>query len=741
MQSESAPPASHPRNTNAERLPQEVFTLIAAYLSKNELAICTRVCKEWYDCFSPSLWETVDIDLLETHFLFAASVKEGSLTRNGGYIKKFSTKWYSNVNILESHGHSCINLVDLEVHSYDDPPMITSPTQIGGFGVVELRQPAGMFGPRPSNLGSSIGDTTLSETQVAPSSDTAHSSRIDNIPVGQYHYLTGVANVAHVAHVSPTIPNSPTASSDQVSAANNFSETSTANLPEATGANSVSGGTSLGSFAGIQVGNDNDAPESTLEEAPTSFAGQASTLESTSIGSFGAGSGPSRPSIPFGGQSWFGSGKGARPSPTDIDSTNLVQLLKRNLKLRKLGMHGRMFHCKDPNHVIRILQAIPKSVKSLVIEKIDPFPLPVDFDEHEAIRIRFEDEGDRNPDSKEETLLDITQIEFQGVMPDDKVLIPLLKRCTILEKLVFNRALGSGISQEFSSALRENCPRLNEFRLPKELYGDTFNTDEGLSRLIDASASGWKCISMPYLRDFGPLSKEALLKHAPSLEVLDLEGCYGPGSSTIQSLLSSAPNLRRLQVLQGKAYIRGTKIELDAQDIVRSRWICDKLEVLKIKIGGIPRPDLRTRTNKRPLTGPFHEGTMEHDDLIQRKVYSQLGAMTHLKELILGIDDRTYQSDCTIWVDEPEEGEYRDWSYPQYYRQYECLPFTLESGMDRLRNLKSLERLHLRGMSVGFNGEAEQEWVKLNWPALKISYGDWNFHDRAYWGSDLEYSE
>ncbi|KAF9400110.1 hypothetical protein BGZ76_007777, partial [Entomortierella beljakovae] len=76
--------------------------------------------------------------------------------------------------------------------------------------------------------------------------------------------------------------------------------------------------------------------------------------------------------------------------------------------------------------------------------------------------------------------------------------------------------------------------------------------------------------------------------------------------------------------------------KLDVQDIIQSRWVCEKLEVLRIKITGIPRPDLLVRTNGRPLSGPLHTGVMEDSYLLQRRIYSQLGALTHLTDLHLG---------------------------------------------------------------------------------------------------------
>ncbi|KAF9343299.1 hypothetical protein BGX26_005945, partial [Mortierella sp. AD094] len=222
------------------------------------------------------------------------------------------------------------------------------------------------------------------------------------------------------------------------------------------------------------------------------------------------------------------------------------------------------------------------------------------------------------------------------------------------------------------------------------------------------------------------LSEAALLKHAPSLETLRVRHCSGLTSPVIQELLCSAPNLKRLEALSMFSY-GSSALSLDAQDIIRSRWVCDKLEVLGIKITGIPRPDLKVRTNGRPLSGPLHEGHIEDSYLIQRRIYSQLGAMTNLTDLVLGSDADEDVGNHELQIEEEEnEGEYYQTGPTQIWQQYECLSFTLESGMNRLQNLKKLRRIHLQGLSVGFDGAPEQEWVKVNWPALKYSYGNWN---------------
>ncbi|KAF9390349.1 hypothetical protein BGX21_011490 [Mortierella sp. AD011] len=548
-------------NTFARPLPIEVFSIIAANLSKAELAKCVRASKEWNACFSPSLWETIHINAPQTYLQFVASAREGSLIRNGMFIKSITTQYFSLVDLLGTYSDACPNLTDLEVHSEDSPPESTPLSQSGDSWEV-------------------IGQTTA---------------------MGGSQHMR------------------------------------------------------------------------------------------------------------------FGSGYQSSSRPKTLDLTNLTHLVQRIPKLRKLGLHGRMFTNQKCSSISRLFNVIPTTVEDLILANaLPPFYVPP------SATI---EEDTEDSDSGEAAPLNITRIEFRICLLKDQVLIPLLRRCSRLRTLV-NSSQIIAISQEVSSVLREHCNQLTELRL--ETNSKAF-TDKIISHLIDASVKGWKSIHLPFAVCFGPLSAEALLKHAPSIEILRAYGCPGLTSSVVQKLLCTARNLKRLEVLDKRAFGR-LATELDAQDIIQSRWVCHDLEVLKIKITGIPRPDLRVRTNSRPLSSPLHRGSMENSHSCQRMVYCQLGEMTRLKELVLGSEDRGRTGNHE--EEQESEQEYFNPDRLQSWRQYECLSFTLESGMDHLRYLKSLKRLHLQGMAVGFGNAAEQLWAKDNLPELKYAYGDWNLEYR-----------
>ncbi|KAG0381171.1 hypothetical protein BGX24_008075 [Mortierella sp. AD032] len=141
-------------------------------------------------------------------------------------------------------------------------------------------------------------------------------------------------------------------------------------------------------------------------------------------------------------------------------------------------------------------------------------------------------------------------------------------------------------------------------------------------------------------------------------------------------------------------------VVLDAKDISRmdevkegeeaegggeGGWVCLDLETFKCQIGGVPRPDVKFRTNGRPLTDPLHTSSTPQQSLdIQQKIYTQLGRLTQLRELVLGHHE--LNMNYMMFLDEMDtEGEYYDFDNPnqdvQGGYQYACLDMTLESEM------------------------------------------------------------
>ncbi|KAK3848399.1 MAG: hypothetical protein J3R72DRAFT_428938 [Linnemannia gamsii] len=262
-----------------------------------------------------------------------------------------------------------------------------------------------------------------------------------------------------------------------------------------------------------------------------------------------------------------------------------------------------------------------------------------------------------------------------------------------------------------------------------EYKGQIYHKGGGGCELVDlimsggsAAAGGWKSLvfhldgEWAYCYEFMPYFFDTLIEHAaPTLEVLRFEGVLTISGNDINRTLCSAPNLKQLRI----AYdgIHGTSSCLNAQDIVKSEWICNDLEVFAWPIGSIPRPDIT-----RDILGQFDflgNGNLQENINLQRRVYAKLARLPKLRELSLGtpliIDDVDYDS-----------GD------KELFRQYDCLAMTLDSGLDLLRDLKNLRIVGLADMEVYIDGDREQTWFAEHWPNATI--GSTNYEsDRDDW--------
>ncbi len=240
--------------------------------------------------------------------------------------------------------------------------------------------------------------------------------------------------------------------------------------------------------------------------------------------------------------------------------------------------------------------------------------------------------------------------------------------------------------------------------------------DDRIADLIRSSRA-WTHLSMSFFHGFGPSSTAALVRHSATLETLVLEECDGFGSEDIQRVLSSCPNLRTFKAMTSNGWDFSSTVYLDASEMVDSPWVCHQLENLKIIITGIARPDLRVDQYGEPLTGPLHDGTIQGFDL-QRIVYQQLGKLTHLQELWLGHDKQDLDDEDNYHRTEVEG----QWRFIDPDEQFECLEFSLKSGLDLLSGLKDLRTLNLDRLQTRI-GMSEVQWMAQQWPRLERVIG------------------
>ncbi|KAG0052305.1 hypothetical protein BGZ89_003243 [Linnemannia elongata] len=222
---------------------------------------------------------------------------------------------------------------------------------------------------------------------------------------------------------------------------------------------------------------------------------------------------------------------------------------------------------------------------------------------------------------------------------------------------------------------------------------------------------GWNILSLMTGQQPRPACGRALVKASMrGLRKLILDGGAGISSRDIQAIFQHG---RSLRVFRPYALP-----PLLASHCIRNPWSCTRLTILNLQISGIPRPDIQIDFMGRPIppgTSPLHSGTMEESRALQRKVYTQLGSLTCLRELTLGND--SFVSSLII-DDNAKDG-------PVYFDpcfQSDCLEMSLASGLALLSGLQALQKLRVNNMDHRLGAE-EVKWIDMTLPNLQILGG------------------
>ncbi|KAF9921808.1 hypothetical protein FBU30_008122 [Linnemannia zychae] len=435
-----------------------------------------------------------------------------------------------------------------------------------------------------------------------------------------------------------------------------------------------------------------------------------------------------------------------------INLEPLLRILKTSHQLKKLILVKELLDERHPRFM-DLLESIPLTVEELELRSWDlklrkrRYYFTLHYDDEEV------EEIDEGLDAFIEKVTSAAAIapalpclktlalrENYGVDINKRTLVYILANSPNLETILLQGASQPVPLQYFTSLLEQHCPKIQNLHLLDWYKCPDFE----LARLFDASKLGWKTLGLPQSNynphEFGPLTTAALLRHAPTLENLRLDGSENLPSATVQQLLCTAPNLKRFDAIcKDRSF--NADFNLYAQDIVKGAdWVCTNLESLKVRIVGIPRPDIKERHSRRPFepNDPLHSGTMGASRTLQRCIYSQLGRLTRLKQLVLGHDDVEYENGCAE-RENMSEGEYFDrGGMPENGFQYDCLEMNLESGVDLLKELKEIRTLDLGGMHLGHDYSSQlrfEEWARANWPRYHKAYTDLFWYDFGY----LEY--
>lgn len=327
----------------------------------------------------------------------------------------------------------------------------------------------------------------------------------------------------------------------------------------------------------------------------------------------------------------------------------------------------------------------------------------------------------------------------------DSYIVPqrfaFLGRCANLERLQLDNIDRIPMAS-LSAALRMNCPQLSIL----EVKGPYNGGGDNLGYLLSSAKYHWKEVYLPDMDDFGTQAFAILMDSVRTrLEVLKVDGWGDVHGGQFLDLLCSAPHLRRLEGLaDGK--LRENTMEstmwafaafcLHTYEGGRCWAMGPSMECLQIWLDDIPRPDLVCRRNGEVISRspmlPEGEGAEHLRYDVQQWVYTQLGRLTGLQELILGVKELdpkvlSRRGIAGLSVDPIALEDALRFVVPTFI--YRSLEFSLESGLEMLVGLKELRVLDVKSTAHRI-GVAELDWMHVHWPKLKeikglISKREW----------------
>ncbi|KAF9124562.1 hypothetical protein BGW39_008114 [Mortierella sp. 14UC] len=375
-----------------------------------------------------------------------------------------------------------------------------------------------------------------------------------------------------------------------------------------------------------------------------------------------------------------------------------------------------------------------------------------------------QEQGVGNDDEKEEgeplaglKVLEVSPFNDDGNWSSWK---RLLKRCVYLETLHLPAGVESGWSQALAECtslkrLKVVCIDRPEVRLLTKILRNSGGDSSGLSNLDDieldyleqeavnvtgeditalllANRKGWRNIGLSSLRT--EQSVEALIHHCATLELLRVNEAPGLTSAHMHHILSSSPRLHTFTTLADGEYpypevayfLPEDFIDLDPITNTLRPWSCEStLRRFCAKIEHIPRPDVTLTHYGLPRTEPeegivvevLQETRTGQSHELQARIYERLARFTQLESLALGHDDRDFGNESLFII-----GPDGDPTFGDQHFQYDCLSFSLDSGLQALEALRGLKKLNVFRMATAI-GVEEVQWMSRVWPKLESLIG------------------
>ena len=274
------------------------------------------------------------------------------------------------------------------------------------------------------------------------------------------------------------------------------------------------------------------------------------------------------------------------------------------------------------------------------------------------------------------------------------------------------------------------------------------NSDRFFSRFVEQCAGprGWKTLGLQDVGEtLGPLTIASVLQHASTLENLRIVDCTAFSSPHIQTLLSTSPNLKRFDTIPTSHLFvyRCQAFCLMAQDILKSSWVCSRLESFKCMISGIPKPDLKCWPSMPTFLGSSlghvinyfpakqvrpedlticdtipaweHLTVEERSQALQRFILRErFAGLRELREISFGLDHTQDCKHCFV-VPEHRDSDFED-GRGFSESDFEGLTMNLKNGLDLLEGLNKMQRIRWTARGREILTERESNWIKEHWP-------------------------
>ncbi|KAF9197631.1 hypothetical protein BGZ59_005273, partial [Podila verticillata] len=139
----------------------------------------------------------------------------------------------------------------------------------------------------------------------------------------------------------------------------------------------------------------------------------------------------------------------------------------------------------------------------------------------------------------------------------------ILRSCPELKKLKVRYMSDAGVGI-LAATLKSHLRKLRTIELDGYFYFAR-NTDSVMAEMLSACHAGWKYIRISVL---GVHSVEALIKHCPTLEALEVGETPGWSSAHMHQILSSCPKIHTFVTMDDGEYRVTHKTHFLAKDFI-----------------------------------------------------------------------------------------------------------------------------------------------------------------------------